>query len=164
MGNVKEGYLKESLARVNNDAANANREAAQLRLALEHEIATRQPRKITQEQRELLISLLTPVPIKKDLVLFNPLMTDGEALAFSEQIADVLKASGFPVADVPFGEKLFAFNRLGAFLQFKDQDHVPKRANFIAEAFRRIDVQFIGLPNPDMKSENDLIITIGTHP
>jgi hypothetical protein len=50
----------------------------------DEEIAAVQSRHITKEQREQLIALLKPV--EKAPVFFNPLMTDGEAIQFSDEI------------------------------------------------------------------------------
>jgi hypothetical protein len=120
-------------------------------------------RTISPQNHALLVQLLTPIPIKKDMIFFNPLMTDGEAVAFSDQIKAVLSDAGFPVEDVPFGERLMSFNRLGVFFFFKDQAHIPKMANFIYEAFKRVGIRIVGIPEPALTDPDKLVITVGGH-
>jgi len=121
-----------------------------------------QSRHITKEQRELLIDLLKP--IEKAPVFFNPLMTSGEAIQFSEEIREVLTSAGFDTREVDFGERLFSLNRTGAFLWFKDKDHPPKHARFISGAFRRVGISLLGDPQPDFADTDRLVIVVGTHP
>jgi hypothetical protein len=127
------------------------------------EIAAVQSRHITKEQREQLIALLKPV--EKAPVFFNPLMTSGEAIQFSDEIKDVLAAAGFEVADVLFGdESLLSLNRTGAFLWFRDRNNPPKHAKFIYEAFRRVGIPLFGDPQPDFPDPARLVIVVATHP
>jgi hypothetical protein len=152
-----------ALAEAAKERETAARHAAEVG-ALQRKLAAREPRTINREQHDMLVSLLTPIPIHKDPVLFNPLMSDGEAQAFSEQIKQVLKDSGFPVDDVPFGEKLLGVNRLGVVLWFKDLETPPKRARFIYEAFKRVGIEMKADPQAEFSDADKLVIVVGTHP
>jgi hypothetical protein len=132
--------------------------------ALQGSLAAREPRSISLTQHDALVALLTPISIQKGEVLFNPLITDGEAVAFSEKIKAVLKEAGFPVNEVPFGERLMSLNRLGVYLWFKDQKAPPKRANYIYEAFKRVGIVIIGDAQPDFADPEKLVIVVGAHP
>jgi hypothetical protein len=128
------------------------------------EIAALHARHITKEQREELIGLLTPVAKPKEPIFFNPLMASGEAIQFSEEIKSVLIASGFKTEDVGFGDRLFGFGGVGTFLQFKEKDKPPQAAKFIHEAFHRVGINLLGLPEPDFTDPDRVVIIVGTHP
>jgi hypothetical protein len=128
------------------------------------EIATLKARHITKDQREELISLLTPVAKPKTQIFFNPLMASGEAIQFSEEIKEILTTSGFKTANVAFDDALFGFGGVGAFLQFKDKNSPPQAAKLIHEAFHRVGINLWGLPQPDFTDPERLVIIVGTHP
>jgi hypothetical protein len=131
---------------------------------LQREIQAQAAPTITPEQHTELVRLLTPIPIKKTLVLFNPLATDGRALAFSEQIKSVLRDAGFPVADVPFGDRLLSFSRLGVFIQIKEGNEQPAQARYIYEAFKRVGIDMKGLAEPGFDDPDKVVIVVGAQP
>lgn len=76
----------------------------------------------------------------------------------------MLRDAGFPVADVPFGERLIAFSRLGVFIQFKDENDQPARARYIYEAFKRVGIDMKGLPEPGFEDPHKVVIVVGAQP
>jgi hypothetical protein len=150
-------HLDTETARL--EGARANERAAELALALEE----RKNRRVTDIQKEAIVARLKPLSTKGK-VLFNPLMTDGEAMQFSDQIKTALEAAGYEVADVPQGEQLLSLNKTGAFLWFKDAKNPPVRAANIATAFRLAGITLWGDPQPDFPDPDTLVVVVGTHP
>lgn len=133
-----------------------------LDLQKDAQIAQLQSRHITPEQKQELIALLKPAP--KGPVSVNSVITSGEAVQLSDEIKDVLIASGFNVPDLPFTEGLFGLNRTGAFLWFKDKDHPPQHAKFIQEAFHRVGITLPGDPHPELSDPEMVVVVVATHP
>jgi hypothetical protein len=121
-------------------------------------------RTISAAQHQQLVDLLTPIQIPKDVIFFNPLTTDGEAVAFSDQIKSVLSDSGFPVEDVPFGDRLISYSPLGVHVWIKDLKNQPARARYIYEAFKRINVIMAGEVHPEFPDAEKVVIVVGTYP
>jgi hypothetical protein len=128
------------------------------------QISTLQARHIMPQQREELIALLTPIQKPQEPIYFNPIMSDGEAVQFSEEIKSVLEASGFKTRDVDFRDKLLGFSLTGQFLDFKDGTNQPQAARYIFEAFKRVGIIFQGLPEPQCTDTDKVIVIVGTHP
>jgi hypothetical protein len=127
-------------------------------------IQTLQPRHITKEQKMELISLLKPVP-KKAPVFFNPLMGNGEAVRFSDEIREVLTTAGFKTEEVGLGESLLGLGpAAGAFLWFKDKDHPPQDAKYISGAFNRVGIRLWADPQPDFTDPDRVVIVVASHP
>jgi hypothetical protein len=140
------------------ETAKANERTAELRLELEE----RKNRKITDGQRAAVIERLKPLP--KGKIIFNPLMGDGEAFQFSDQIQEVLKEAGYPVEEVPLKDRLMMLNRTGVFLWMKDAQNPPERAKNIATAFRLVGVTMWGESNLDFTDPDQIMIVVSTHP
>ena len=149
----------ERAARLEKEAAETSKEAAQLRLALKE----RENRTLTEAQKAAIIERLKPLP-NKGKIIFNPLMTDGEAIQFSDQIKSTLQAAGYEVADVAPKDRLLSVNRTGAFLWFKDVNNAPDDARHIATAFRLVGITILGEPQPDFPDPTTLMIVVASHP
>jgi hypothetical protein len=156
---------RERAAKLEERAAGLEKETATAKertVELQKELEERKNRRITDEQKRAIIERLTPLP--KGKVLFNPLMADGEAVQFSDQIKSVLAASGYDVDDVPQGDRLLSLNRTGAFLWFKDASAPPERAKNISTAFRLVGITLWGDPQPDFPDPDTLVVVVGSHP
>ena len=128
------------------------------------QIIALQPRHITKEQSAELINLLKPVP-KRGTIFFNPLMGSGEAVTFSDEIKAVLTAAGYKTEDVGFGEKVIGLGPLaGTFVWFKDSINQPQDAGYIYEAFKRVGITLLGVPQPDFTDPDRVVIVVASHP
>jgi hypothetical protein len=146
-------------AKANENAAKANERAAELQLALED----RKNRSIKPEQKAAIIERLRPLP-EKGKIIIRPLITEGEAYRFSDQIAEVLRAAGYQVEDAPLKDRLMALNRTGSFLWFKDASAPPERVKNIATAFRLVGITIWGEPQPDLSDPDEVDLVVSTHP
>jgi hypothetical protein len=81
-------------AKANEVAAKANERAAELKLALEKEVAARQPRRITDAQRAKIVEILKPVA-EKGPVSVSWKLFDEEAVQFGQDVLAALQAAGF---------------------------------------------------------------------
>jgi len=94
MGNVKEGYLKLDLARVNNEAAQAKLEQERLKTQLAW-------RDITPQQAKLISDSLRKTPMEITIAWISG---DAEGSEFSRRLAQVILGAGSRVtAFAPFG-------------------------------------------------------------
>jgi hypothetical protein len=73
------------ISKANETAAKANERAAELKLALEREIAARQPRRINPQQRESLLNSLSKIA-EKGAIAVSWKLFDEEAEEFGKQI------------------------------------------------------------------------------
>jgi len=159
------GLAGEGVTQPNTNAANAkliallNKQTAQLRLDLE----ARKNRSLTDAQKSAIIERLKPLP-DKGKIIFNPLMTDGEAIQFSDQIKAVLKAAGYDVEDATFGERMLGLNRVGSFLWIKDAKNPPQRAKDISTAFRLVGITIWGDVHPEFTDPDEVMLVVSTHP
>jgi hypothetical protein len=145
------------------ETARANERTAELRLALDREIAARQPRTITVEQHDAIVAMLKPERIYKGRVLINSTF-DGEAWQFAEKISNVLKEAGFETQDVPMGERLLGINRSGVFIWIRDIANQPRHAGPIFKAFSQVGVPMIGAPEPSVPDNETVVIAVASHP
>lgn len=140
------------------------KEAAELRVALEQEQATHPPpRTITPEQQAKLIDRLTPTA--KGPVILNVAMIDfSDAKLFGAQISDVLTKSGFTVSP-PVGDTL-SFSIPGAWLVVHDIHNAPSHAKAIQDAFKEEAGIFLnGFSKPEIIQDLDTVmICVGSHP
>jgi hypothetical protein len=128
------------------------------------QITALQPRHVTKEQSEELITLLKPAP-KKRPVFFNPLMGSGEAVRFSNEIKAVLTTAGYKTEDVGMGDRLVgAGPTVGVFLWFRDSDNQPQDARYIYEAFKRVGITLLGEVHPEFADPDRLVIVVASHP
>jgi hypothetical protein len=155
--------LQNEAAKAKEASSRAGERAAKLELALEREGAARMPRTISTEQRALIVELLSSDEIEKGHVLINPAM-DGEAWQFGAQILSALKEAGFPVSEMPFGERALAFSIPGAFLQIKDSKNQPRHAGPILEVFKRAGISFTAEEETEIADINTVVIAISSHP
>jgi hypothetical protein len=98
MGNVKESYLKVFLAQSSERTAELEQTAEHERLErikIEERIA---PRRIDSEQQLALMSTLSAFSGHNALMFFS---TDIEPTTFARALANVLKAAGWTVEEVP---------------------------------------------------------------
>jgi hypothetical protein len=157
----------ERIADAQERAAKAAERTAELELALAKEVAERKPRSISPQQRAAIVEMLKPDRIFKGPILINAAM-DGEAWQFGEQISSVLKEAGFPVEDVPFGNRAFAFNKPGTFIAIKDGANQPKHGGAIFKAFEAVGIPLIGQVDAQVDAQvpdNDTVeIGVSSHP
>jgi len=166
-GNVLSLQRDASDAKAAQQRVEIELEQQKARTALaERKLIELQPRIINNEQRKLLVELLSPSKIVKGRVLINSAM-DGEAWQFGDAISTVLKEAGFPVTEIPFGNRAIAFNKPGAFLWIKDGKNQPKHGGPIAVAFSRVGINFTGEVHPsdaDVPDLDTVVIAISSHP
>jgi hypothetical protein len=153
----------ERIADAQERAAKATERTAELELSLAREVAARQPRSISPEQRAAIVEMLKPDRIFKGPVLINPVM-DGEAWQFAEQIADTLKAAGFEPKDVPQGDRMIGSNRTGAFIWIKDMKNQPRHGGPIFKAFAQVGIPLIGGEDSSVPDWDTVVIAISSHP
>lgn len=117
------------------DTAKANERTAELKLALEKEIAARQPRQISPLQRAQIIEYLKNEP--KGRVLVVSKMWDEEAEQFAKSLVAVLKDAGYD-AEENTGEAVLSFGAPGQWILVKDPTWLstPTYAGSIQAAFR----------------------------
>jgi hypothetical protein len=149
-------------------AARASEEAARLRLEMEKERTARlkleesvQPRKIKDDQKQLITNALINSP--KGQVYINPDWTDPEAKIFAAQIAGVLEPLGFPIDRLTGDHAPLSFGKLGAFFVIRDGQQQPPHLKPLHDAFRSAGFVFdVYTENyvPDTKS---VLIGVSTH-
>jgi hypothetical protein len=102
--NQRASEAAERAASLEKETALANERAAELKLALEKEIAARQPRLINPQQRVQLVAALTKI-IPKGQITVTWKLFDEEAERFGKQILEALNESGFDAKEIrgPFG-------------------------------------------------------------
>jgi hypothetical protein len=147
MGNVKESYLRQSLATVNKQAAAANERAAQL--TLEAEAAKREQerlkslviwRAITNDEGNRLVNILAR---RSGSVTLAYVQVDPEAVSFTAQIKHAFdlanQAAGTVVWNITVAPRIYS-NRVVTGL------HIPDRGNSasrdIQEAFASAGISF----------------------
>jgi hypothetical protein len=153
-------------ARANESAAKANERTAELKLALEREIAARQPRTITPEQHSQIVAYLNNVSAPKGEIIVLWKLFDEEAEKFAKQVIAVLKDAGF---DTKQGDGPMTFGERGAWIVVRDLQRyktTPTAIGAIQGAFRDIlHVQLDGSqrtdPFPDL---GEVVIAIGAKP
>jgi hypothetical protein len=152
-------------AQANENAAKANERTAELKLALEREIAARQPRTITPEQHAAVVQFLANAGQKGDLIVVWKVF-DEEAERFGKQVISVLADAGFNVIkkDGPF-----SFGEAGAWIVVRDLQQyksVPNAIGAVQAAFRQIlHIELNGVqradPFPDL---GEVVVAIGAKP
>lgn len=156
---------KAAIASADADAAKANERAAELKLALEREIAARQPRKITPEQHAAIVKYLANAAPKGEIVVVWKLF-DEEAEQFGKQVISVLNDAGFQAKG---GQGALSFGIPGAWIVVRDLAKLrttPNPIGAIQGAFRDIcgitlDGQQRTDPFPDL---GEVVIAIGAKP
>jgi hypothetical protein len=152
-------------AKANETAAKANERAAELKLALEREIAARQPRTINPVQHTQIVKFLQTVAPKGAVIVVWKLF-DEEAEQFGKQVIAVLKDGGFDASE---GHGPMTFGVRGAWIVVRDIQPLktaPSAVGAIQSAFRDIlHIEFDGVqrkaPFPDL---GEVVIAIGAKP
>lgn len=152
------------IAIANEGAAKANERAAELKLALEKEVAARQPRRITDAQRAKIVEILRVVkergPISVSWKLF-----DEEAVQFGQDVLATLKAAGF---DAKEERGPMSFGVPGQWVIIPDASWF-NRATYVgaiqAAFLEATGILFDGRVKPPyLKIEADVSVIIGSKP
>lgn len=130
--------VEVELAKQQERAARAERELLQLKESLKD-------RKISTEQREKLIGLLTNSPKGPTEVWWVTGVSDSYAVAF--QIQEILRTSGWPSPE----ERMAAstMNAAGMFIACRDFRFVPQHMGSIGQAFHSVGMPLTHFPEPD---------------
>ncbi|MFZ1964848.1 MAG: hypothetical protein WAU78_15520 [Roseiarcus sp.] len=153
-------------AKATESAAKANERAAELQLALEREIAARQPRHITAEQRTAILDFLRDKEPKGEVFVAWKLF-DEEAGQFGRQILAVLKDSGYDAKEPPNGQGAVSFGLPGQWIMFKDPDFAtkPSYAGSIQAAFKQVlNILFDGTAWKSDFPDVSVLIIVGAKP
>lgn len=145
--------------------ATLQKQATELKLAIEREQAAHLSRTITPEQQDKIVKRLTPTPVPKGPVIMNVAMLDStDAKSFAEQISNVLIRSGFTVSPAP--QATLAFSAPGAWLVVHDMTHTTAYARAIQDAFKdEAGILLEGFAKPEMVSDaNTIMICVSAHP
>ena len=148
------------------EAADAAAEFSRYKAGVAAQVAERLPRRISAEQRKVLVELLSSNKIAKGPVLINSAI-DGEAWQFGDDISSVLKEAGFAPSEVPFGQRAIAFSKPGTFIWIKDRKNPPKHGGPIAVAFSRVGIKLVGEEHPsndDVPDIDTVVIAVSAHP
>ncbi|HXW70958.1 MAG TPA: hypothetical protein VEK34_05915 [Methylocella sp.] len=154
------------IAKANEIAAKANERAAELKLALEREVAARQPRRINQQQRDSLFNSLSKISEKGAIVVSSKLF-DEEAERFGKQILQVLSDSGFVAKEV---RGSFSFGTTGQVMlvrDFKKWQSGPSWVGEVQAALRAsLGLEFPGYQMDSSFSQDfgDIAIVIAAKP
>jgi hypothetical protein len=155
---------RREVATAQAETAKANERTAEIKLALEREIAARQPRTITPEQHAKIVEYLKSANPKGPITVVWKLF-DEEAEKFARQIIAVLKDSGF---DVTEGRGPFGFGERGAWIVVRDLEKVktsPTAIGAVQGAFRDIlHIQFDGGERKEGYPDVDVTIAVGAKP
>src|SRR5262249_33888417 len=151
--------------KANEAAAKANERAAELKLALEREVAARQPRTINPEQRAQIVSFISRASPKTEVIVLWKAF-DEEAEKFGKQVLEVLVAAGFPAKQ---GDGPLSFGERGAWIVVRDINRfgtTPNAIGAIQAAFRNVlHIELDGVqrkdPFPDL---GEAVIAIGAKP
>jgi hypothetical protein len=161
--NERAAQLGREAAEATKTAALANERAAELKLALEREIAARQPRRITSAQQSQIVDTLRQAakgPVSVTWKLF-----DEEATQYGKDVEAALKAAGY---DVKEERGAFSFGIPGQWMMVPDRFWFerPTYAGEIQTALQKATgVLFDGQARPpDFKIEGDVVLVIGSKP
>lgn len=155
--------LQVDLANAARDTAQANQRAAELNLALQREIAARQPRTINADDRAKIIARLATDTAPKGQVVVIWKLFDEEAIQFGRQIISLLRDSGFDAVE---GHGPMTFETPGQWIVVRDLATLQAAPNAIGAmqaAFRDVlHLDFNGVqrkdPFPDL---GEVVIAIG---
>jgi hypothetical protein len=163
--NAKIADAQTEAAKAVAETARANERTAELKLALEREIAARQPRLISPEAKAAIVAKLKNDSAPKGRAVVMWKQFDEEAEQFGKQTLEVLQASGFDAhrVDGPMG-----FSAKGAWIlvrDFESASATPSALGALQAAFREVlNVELDGKPRPLGFPEEDVIIAIGPKP
>jgi hypothetical protein len=140
---------KGDIAKANAEAARANERSAELKLALEREVAARQPRTISKEQHDGIVRYLGNASPKGEVIVLWKIF-DEEAEKFGKQVLDVLNDAGFAAKE---GHGPLSFGEKGAWIVVRDIEHfnkTPTAVGAVQGAFRDIlHIEFNGVQRKD---------------
>ncbi len=120
---------KSEIATANAEAAKANERSAELKLALEKEIAARQPRHVNQQKLPQLIANLAKITNKGAITVTWKLF-DEEAERFGKEILSALKEGGFDAKEArgPLG-----FGIAGQWVMVRDLRKYQAHPSWVGE-------------------------------
>jgi hypothetical protein len=152
-------------AKANEAAARANERAAELKLELDKEVAARQPRHLTPEQKATVVEALRNSPKGKVFVVSS--FFDAEARQFGAEIEDALRASGYEVKEIPQDrpQRPIGYTSPGAWLwvhNLNDPDGL--HAKPIQDAFKAAGLYLDGQAHPDLLEAGEVMIAVSSHP
>jgi hypothetical protein len=153
-------------ASANEMAAKANEHTAELKIALEREIAARQPRQINTQQRAQLVDALSKVSIKGEITVSWKLF-DEEAEAFGKQILQALMDSGFPAKEV---RGPFSFGTTGQAIVARDLKKLQTGPSWVGDVQATLNASLgVAFPGYQMDSTfkpefGDVSIVVGAKP
>jgi hypothetical protein len=163
--NSKIEEAKADTAKAVAETAKANERTAELKLALEREIAERQPRTISANQHAAIVQYLRNVSPKGEIVVGWKLF-DEEAEQFAKQIIFALNEAGFAAKE---GNGPLSFGQKGAWIIVRDlkaAQTAPTPIGAVQGAFRdilHIDMQ--GVPRADAFPDlGEFVVAIGGKP
>jgi hypothetical protein len=153
-------------ASANEMAAKANERTAELKIALEKEIAARQPRQINPQQRVQLVDALSKIAVKGEITVSSKLF-DEEAERFGKQILETLIDSGFPAKEI---RGPFSFGMTGQVMLARDFKKWQNGPSWVGDVQAALNAS-LGLAFPGyqmdstFKSEyGDISIVVGAKP
>jgi outer membrane murein-binding lipoprotein Lpp len=152
---------RSETAKANEAAAKANERAAELKLALDREIAARQARTITEDQHDTLVAALRSV--EKCPVFVLPKRFDEEAEGFAAKIYEVLRDAGFETPEWK-GQSAFGFGVPGVVIFVKDAQHPPPAAGAIQRTFQTVaEVTMFAAEKTDLPN-GAILLGVSSHP
>jgi len=152
---------RRETAKANETAAKANEHAAELKLALDREIAARQARTITGDQHDALVAALRSV--EKCPVFVLAKRFDEEAEGYAVKISAVLKDAGFETPEWRW-QSAMGFGVPGVVIFVKDSQHPPLAAVAIQRAFQTIaGVAMFGAEKADLP-DGTILVGVSSHP
>lgn len=125
---------RAELDRARTDAQAAAKQAANELSGLEARVKAREPRTLTDDQRQQLVNWLSPPSIPKPKVLINWLMTDPEAMNLAKKVEGALKQAGYTVEEADFGQQILGTNATGIVVEVKDLSKQPRGGGAIFKA------------------------------
>jgi hypothetical protein len=137
------------ITRATAETAKANERTAELKLALEKEIAARKPRTITPEQRARIVEMLRTEPRGSVVVVWKAF--DEEAERFAKAVVSVLKDAGYDASEYA-GPAILSFGIPGQWITVRDPAWLkrPSYAGSIQATFDRIlNIFFSATPWPN---------------
>lgn len=147
------------------ETAKANERTAELKLALEREIAERQPRTIDPKAKATIVALLKGDRAPKGRIVVLWKLFDEEAEQFAKQIIDVLKESGFDAVE---GTGPMGFKVKGAWIVVRDfaaASATPNALGAVQAAFRNVlHIELDGKQRTEGFPDEDAVIAIGPKP
>jgi len=152
--NERTKALEEEAGKLRERAAKAEKKLFELQESIK-------PRRISEEQRTRLMTLLSAAS-PKGLVGLGCVLGDAEGGTFAEQIDEVLKAAGWPTAGISQAT-YDGGNPTGLFVLVKSASTAPARAAVLQRVFSEAGIQLPAYTKSNLDTD-DVHIIIGTKP